>query len=69
MTSKCADACACPLALALYCLLPIGLLICGTFVPYYFFTVSVPKYENYIKEEKHHIIKTCTNITATLRGK
>ena len=53
----------------IFCALPIGLVACGTFVPWYLITVSLPKYQNYLDEERHHVNVLCENITRSYAGK
>ena len=50
------------------------LLVCGLFsvscaAPFVFALRTVPKYQNYINEERHHVIQTCTNISVQNQGK
>ncbi len=55
-----------------FIILPSGLLICvicGTYVPWHLAMVSLPEYQTYVNEIKHHIAIRCTNITTTFIGK
>ena len=53
----------------IFFVLPVGLVTCGTFVPWYFFTHSLPRYQDYRNEERHHVQTTCDSITSTFVGK
>ncbi len=50
------------------CVLPPCLLLCGTAGIAHFATKTMPKYYNYKDEERHHIVKTCSNITSQMKG-
>ncbi len=52
-----------------FCLLSFCLVVCGIVSPWYLVTKSLPKYHNYLEEEKHHVKATCFNITSTYQGK
>ncbi len=53
----------------IFCILPIGLVACGTFVPWYLVTVSLPKYQNYLNEERYHVPVRCADIYSSYVGK
>ncbi len=47
---------------------PLGLVLCGTLGISHFATKTMPKYCNYKEEERHHVTRTCGNLTITSKG-